>query len=356
MRVLVIGAGAIGTFIGSKLAQAGQSVTLVGRPTFAGEVAEQGLRLQDERGSHVIHNINAVGSIAEAFALPDTVFDIAILTVKSYDTTTAIQELCAALQGQPPPSVLSMQNGVGNEATLATFIGGDKVIAGTLTTPVSVVGPGAVVVDRPSYYVGISAWQPTDSTVLVDATHHTLEQAGFDVRTYSNAVGMKWTKLLLNIVGNATSAILDMPAPESFADARVRAIESAAWREAFAVMAASHITPINLGSYPIQLFSYFSLICPPQLLGYLLHNRVSTARGAKMPSLHIDLQRGRTQSEISWLNGAIVNAGVACKVPTPINRMLTETVTHLAHHPAERAAWRHNIERLAATAAEYRHR
>ena len=71
MNTLIVGAGAIGCLIGSKLAQSGASVTLVGRKRFVAAVQANGLQIVDETGSHRIDDIFAVDSIAAAYSIPN---------------------------------------------------------------------------------------------------------------------------------------------------------------------------------------------------------------------------------------------------------------------------------------------
>jgi 2-dehydropantoate 2-reductase len=167
---------------------------------------------------------------------------------------------------------------------------------------------------------------------------------------------MKWTKLLMNMMGNATSAILDRTPARLFADARVVDLEIAAWREALAVMAAAHIPPVNLGSYPFAWLTPLIRLAPNSLLRGILRRQVSGARGDKLPSLHIDLHQGKRKSEIGWLNGAVVARGKQVGVATPINAMLTDTVTTLLANTNEQALWQGNVEKLAAAAREYQQR
>ena len=377
MKILVIGAGAIGCLVGGKLAQAGESVTLVGRPAFAAAVNQNGLRIHDEMGVHTVRSLHAVGRIADAFtpAIPgSSPYDLTILTVKSYDTALVLSELAPHLP-QAAAYLLSLQNGVGNEETIAAAYGPGRVLAGTLTTPVSVPAPGSIRIDRPSYRMGLSPWQtdvptavvptavvptavvptaavPTAAvpTAVVSATAAALARAGFKLRVYPHAQGMKWTKLLMNMVGNATSAILDQPPAALFADSRITDLEIAAWRETLAVMAAADIPPVNLGSYPFATLAPLIRHAPRPLLAAVLRRQVGGARGSKLPSLHIDLHQGKAKSEIGWLNGAVVKRGASVGVATPVNRALTDTLTHLLSHPDERAQWRGQVARLVAAA------
>lgn len=351
----MIGAGAIGCLVGGKLALAGETVTLVGRANFAAAVAENGLQLRTGADEQLIRTVSAVGSMADAFVSSSNApYDLAILTVKSYDTATALEELSAAAPAQQRPALLSLQNGVGNEEAIATAWGDAQVIAGTLTTPVSVHGPGQIRIDRPSYTMGLSPWSPRTSSVLVEESHAAFVRAGFKAKLYAHAQGMKWTKLLMNMMGNATSAILDQPPAQLFADARVVDIEIGAWREALAVMAAAQIPPVNLGSYPFRWLAPLIRLAPNVLLRPILRRQVSGARGDKLPSLHIDLHQGKRKSEIGWLNGAVVTSGKAVGVSTPINAMLTDTVTALMGNAQEQESWKGNIEKLAASVQKYK--
>ena len=94
LRILTIGAGAIGCFVGGKMASAGHTVTLVGRARTAAALQSRGLELYSADGAvERVPSISAVASVQEAF--PGT-FDVAVLAVKSYDTATALDELASS--------------------------------------------------------------------------------------------------------------------------------------------------------------------------------------------------------------------------------------------------------------------
>jgi 2-dehydropantoate 2-reductase len=356
LKFLVIGAGAIGCLVGGKLAQAGYAVTLVGRQSFAAAVQQRGLLLSDEDGQHTIAGITPTASIADAFAQRGDSYDLAIIAVKSYDTAAALDELTAAIASSAArsPAVLSLQNGVGNEETIAAVAGGAAVIAGSITTPVSVSDPGAIHVEKPSYHVYLSAWHSAVPLTTITTTQEAFSRAGFRVLVYANAQGMKWTKLLMNIMGNASSAILDMPPNELFANPMLVNIEIDAWRETLTVMRRAGFPPVNMGSYPFRLLAPLIRYTPSTFLRPFLRTRVGSARGGKMPSLHIDLHSGKLQSEIMWLNGAVARKADEFKLPAPINRMLTDSLSSLVGDERNQAAWRHNTKRFIATADEYR--
>ena len=165
MRVLIIGAGAVGTFVGARLALAGHDVTLVGRPGLAAAVRAGGLTLIEPSGSRHTTAVRAVDSIAAAFTRSASTsaltsasaspYDLALITVKAYDTADVIAELMATGAGQIPP-LLTLQNGVGNEEALAEAFGADRIISGAIDTPVSVPAPGQVQVHRERFKAGVA--------------------------------------------------------------------------------------------------------------------------------------------------------------------------------------------------------
>ena len=349
MNVLIVGAGAIGCLIGGKLARDNQQVTLAGRPTFVEAVRRRGLLLGDETGNHTVRNVRAVASPLEALSRSETAFDLVIFTVKSYDTAGAIGDLCAALDatGAPPPALLSVQNGVGNEDALAAALPSVTVLAGSITTPVSVEGPGSIHVDKPRYGLGLGVWRGgAGGPALFDSTCHLVESGGFTVTRYANAQAMKWTKLLMNMMGNATCAILDEPPQTAFADGKIVDLEISAWREALAVMAAAGIPALNMDKYPFAMLAPLIRYAPKALMRPILRSQIGGARGGKLPSLHIDLHGGKGRSEVGWLNGAVVRKGGEVGVATPVNQVLAEVLSDLVAHPDEIGGWRSNHARL----------
>lgn len=356
-NVLIIGAGAIGGLVGGKLAMASQQVTLVGRHAFVEQVRTRGLQLTDETGAHTVRALRAASSMIEAYDRSPSAFDLAIFTVKSYDTAAAVEELRQALAdtGAPAPALLSVQNGVGNEEMLVQVAANASVIAGSITTPVSVEAPGVIRIDKPSYGLGLAVWREKESagegesqSAVFDGVCGLMAMAGFAVKPYASAASMKWTKLLMNMMGNATCAILDEAPAAVFADNRMVDIEIAAWREALAVMRAAGIAPVDLERYPFGKLAPLIRYAPAAWMRPILRKQIGGARGGKMPSLHIDLHGGKGKSEVRWLNGAVVEKGKTVSVATPVNAALTEILLRLVVHPEECADWQGAHQRLWA--------
>ena len=346
MRILVVGAGAIGGYVGAKMALAGHDVTLVGRQPLADAVAARGLRLIEPDGECEIRECRAVASVAAAFDASRR-YDLVLFTVKTYDTQSAIDELRP--YAQCVDRFLSLQNGVSGEDALSEAFGPERIIAGTILNPVSIREPGVVVLERRRGGIGIASLRIGESANrLTNQLADQLRQAGFRTRAYADYRAMKWSKLLLNLIGNATSAILDLNTMEIFRDRRLFAVEVAAVREALRVARAQGIRFVNLPGYPVSLFAAAVRTLPLSLLQPVLIPLVAKGRGSKMPSLHIDLWCGKLRSEIDELNGAVARIGTRLNIPTPANALLLTIFKDLQSGRAERAEWRRRADRLWA--------
>ena len=314
MRLLVVGAGAIGQWIGANLLQAGADVVFVGREKFTQAAQRDGLRVQlpDDSAWH-LQNIVARERVANAAS--DVPFDAIALCVKAYAVEDAMCEIDNAGVFTPHTRVICFQNGIGAEEMAARFIGGDRVVAGTLTSAVSLVDATTVKLERAKGGVGL--------TRVVDVF-----TAAPLLRTkiFADASAMKWSKLLLNLVGNATSAIYHRRVADLLADDVTAKIEMQQLREAVAVMRAVGIRAVNLPGAPAKWFALAIQTLPDPLLRWALRRFFANARGDKWPSFYYDAINKTGRSEVMWLNGAVSDWGRRFGVPTPVNDELTRKV------------------------------
>jgi 2-dehydropantoate 2-reductase len=342
MHVLVIGAGAVGGLLGGRAALAGHQVTLTGRAHFVAAVRRAGLTLVEADGTRRAAPVSAVESLAEAFQRGAT-YDIALLTVKAYDTAGAADELRAATAAPPP--ILTLQNGVGNEEQLAQVFGLDAVVAGAIDTPVSVPSPGVVVIRRNRFRAGLAR---VGLQSPLAAALSLLREAGLDATTYDDYRRLKWSKLLLNLPANALCAILDWSPAQVMAHPLAARLEGRAWQEAFRVMHRLGVRPLALAGYPLSAVAPFVRRLPPALLARLMARTVAGGRGGKQPSLRMALNAGQ-RSEVTWLNGAVAAYARQLGAPAPVNAAYTQVLTALTEGHAPRDAWRGRPERLAVS-------
>jgi 2-dehydropantoate 2-reductase len=338
MRLLFLGAGAIGTYVGGSLASAGHQVAYSEQPDAAATIAAQGLRLTRDGRTTSVRDV-AIFDSADA-ALAAGPYDACVFALKSFDTGPALDGLIAT--GADVPPVLSLQNGVDNEPLIAAKLGTDRVVTGTVTTAVGKPGTGQVIEEK-RRGIGIALDHPLGER-LVGA----LNDAHLNGRGYPEPGPMKWSKLLTNLTGNATSAILDEPVSALFADDRLYEVELAVLRECLAVMDALGHRPVDLPGTPVRALALAATRLPRFVAQPALTRFLGGGRGDKMPSFHIDLYSGRGRTEVGYLNGAVVRHGEAHGVPTPVNRVLTETLEALSsgHQPLD--TYRHDPDALLA--------
>src|SRR5512139_838645 len=344
LNVLVFGAGAIGTYIGGSLVLAGHQVVFVEQQKVVDELRERGLRLDltldERRKTKEASVINSsafviVSSLDEALRYGP--FDLALFALKSFDTQAALEGMLPFADKLPP--LLCLSNGVSNEPAIAEALGNDKVIYGTVTTAIGRRGAGDIVLEK-LRGVGVAKGHP-----LSEKVHAALDAAYLNSRLFDDAASMKWSKMLTNLLANPTSAILDMTAAEVFGNRDLYRLEIAMLRECLAVMEAQNIKVVDLPGTPVRALAFATRL-PLWLSKPFLSKAAGAGRGAKMPSFHIDLYSGRGRSEVEYLHGEVVRAGEKCNVPTPVNRVLTETLMALTNKEIPLDEFAHKPEKL----------
>ena len=370
-NILTFGAGALGTYISGSLALAGHNVVLVEQPAVAEELRQRGLRLDltiDERRKHALPlrgaSRSGVDGTKDAFLLPPSSFvvadsledalkfwpfDVAIFALKSFDTAAALEGLKPFAEKLPP--ILCLSNGVDNEPALAAALreaspwdGADKVIYGTVTSAIGRRAAGDIVLEK-LRGIGIADGHPLSSKLVT-----AFNAAMLNAELFPNALSMKWSKMLTNLIANPISAILDMTAAQIFADKRLYRLEIEMLRECLAVMEAQNLEVVNLPGTPVRALAFATKL-PLWLSKPLLGRAAGSGRGAKMPSFHIDLHSGRGKSEVDFLHGAVVRAGREVGVPTPVNKVLTETLLALTNKEIPLEAFAGKPEKLLSKLA-----
>lgn len=287
--VTVMGAGAVGCFFGARLQQAGHEVTLIGRAALVEAVAAHGLHLT-MRGFDGFLPIQVSVSPQAACGA-----QLLLFCVKSGDTESAGAALLPFLDPQCP--VLSLQNGVDNAGRLAAVLG-REVIGAAVYVAAEMAGPGHVL----HHGRGEILMAQTSAS---EALARALNGAGIPTTVTARVEDALWSKLTVNCVYNALSALTQLSYGELLALPGMREVMHDVFQECWQVAAASGVRlPENLWD---------------EVLGV----------GVSMPGQHSstaqDVARGR-RSEIDYINGHIVREGERVKVATPVNRCLHSLV------------------------------
>lgn len=343
-RVVILGAGALGTLVGAYLLKGGLPVIFIGRP---GSIeALQAGDLVLERPWHrpyLLPRVRAASGLGDLAPRELADVSLVVLTTKVHDTALAVADLASYLPLDVP--LLVLQNGVGGVELAREQIGARPLIAGTATLVASRPAPGVVRNASRRGGVGVASVTAVAGTLERSAF---LLASGLPVRTYTDYRAMVWSKLLLNILGNALPAIVARPPERVFADLALCRLEVAAFREALAVMRAQGLAPVSLPGWPVPLIARLLDGLPLTALHRLLPYLVAHGRGGKPPSLQVDLERGLRESEVEYLNGAVVRTGRELGVAVPANALIYRTLSAMAQGSIPRDAYVANPHSLLA--------
>ncbi|WP_415378616.1 ketopantoate reductase family protein [Halosimplex sp. TS25] len=283
MRVLVFGAGSLGSLLGGLLARA-HEVTLIGRDPHVERIRDAGLRIEGE----VLARVRP----AAVTTVPDGRFDLAVVTVKAFDTDAAAAALADADLG----GVLSLQNGLGNEERLADELA-CPVLAGTCTYGARLRGPGRVeCTGRGEVVLG-----PPDggSSPHADRVGAAFDAADVETTVAADMPRRLWEKLAVNAGINAVTALVRaengaLSEGPAGVPARRAAVETAA---------VARERGIDLSDEAAA-----SAV-----------ERVADATAANRSSMLQDIEAGE-RTEVDAINGAVVDRAEG---PVPVNETLT---------------------------------
>ena len=137
MRIVVMGSGGTGGYFGAKLARAGEDVTFVARGAHLAAIVASGLRIRSATEGEWVVRAPAVERLE---GLPPA--DLVLFCVKSFDTEEAAALIRPVIG--PHTGVLSIQNGVDNEATLGRVLGPGHVLGGAVRVFATIEAPGVI--------------------------------------------------------------------------------------------------------------------------------------------------------------------------------------------------------------------
>ncbi|MFO0749344.1 MAG: 2-dehydropantoate 2-reductase [Myxococcota bacterium] len=313
-RVGVMGAGAIGCYVGGRLAAHGVPVVLVGRPSLAAEVAAHGLHLSDYRGWRADPSVALASDVA---ALADC--DVVLVTVKSADTAAAGASLAPVLRAGAV--VVSFQNGVSNADALRAALPGREVIQGMV--PFNVLRE-----DGARFHQGTSGKLALQSAAAVAPLVAALVAAGLPTSAHADMVGVAWGKLLMNL-NNAVNALAGVPIKAMIAQRGYRRIMAACLREGLAALAAARIRPVLPIAAPARLVPM--ILGAPDFLFRVIARPMIAVDPHARSSMWDDLTRGRT-TEIDVLNGEVVRLAARVGTAAPVNAAIVALVKAAEGH------------------------
>ncbi|ARU54710.1 2-dehydropantoate 2-reductase [Oleiphilus messinensis] len=310
MRVVVLGAGAVGCFLGGCLQASGVKVSYIGRQRIKNIVTEFGLTVSDWKGRLVSFAPEAVDYHKSGECL--TYADIILVTVKSGDTASAAKTIKE--YASPRALVVSFQNGVCNSDVLRANLPGFKVLSGMIPFNVA-EQPGG------RFHSG------TEGDLFIeelDDAHRSLlnlfQGAGVGIVARSDMASVQWSKLVLNL-NNSINALSGLALKEQLMDRTYRQVVSAATAEGLTVLKAAGITPVRTGKVVPQLVPHVLKL--PNFMFLKVASAMIKIDESARSSMQDDLRLGR-RTEVDYLNGEIVKLAARVGVEAPVNSRIVD--------------------------------
>jgi 2-dehydropantoate 2-reductase len=288
MRVAVLGAGAVGSYLGSCLATGGADVHLIARGAHLAALRERGLTLVTPDGERSTVEVQATGDPAEVGPV-----DVVLFMVKSYDTEEAARRL-PPLIGEGT-GVLSLQNGIDNEERIAAVVGKDHVLGGAAYILSAIEAPGLVRSGRARIVVGELA--PGAPSERVTRFVEVSRAGGIDAHAASDVVTVKWEKYVLLVAFSAVTATTQLTVGDIRASGAASALLRSIMTEAWSVGRALGV-PLADDLVDRQ------------------HALVLAQKDDEGTSLRHDLLTGH-RIELEALQGTLRRLGRETRVPTP---------------------------------------
>ena len=308
-KIGIMGAGAIGLYVGGMLAESGTRVVFAARGRTLASV-QRGLSLSSYDGFKAAlkpeqYEIGGVGGLSDC--------DVVLFCTKSGDTEAAALELAASLK--PDATIISLQNGVGNVELLKRLLAPHEVVAGTVPFNVVRLSPNAVHCSM-------------DGRVLIGpskASSTLAEVAGassLQLEIHDDLDAMQWGKLLLNL-NNGLNVISGKPLRQQFQDRGYRAALAMAMDELLAALDAADISVTRATRTNPRLIPKV-LRLPTWLFRFVARQQLRMDETARSSSWD-DLKTGR-EPETRFLNGAVCSLAEAHGRTAPVNALICRLV------------------------------
>lgn len=298
MKTVVVGAGAMGTFITARLSMAGHEVWLLEvNDTRVNKIREKGICLEENEERTVL-KFPTITSNPDEIGQPDAV----IMLVKAFDTEDAVKRVLPAISEKTV--VLTLQNGMGNIDQISNYITKERVIAGTTSHGALLIDDGHV------RHTGIG--DTIIGSVSADSEKYTakikelFDDSGIQTAISDDVTSLLWGKLLINMCINPLTAIMKIKNGKIVELPHLIEIIKQLLVESLKIVAK---IGVNI-PYDNPLEKVME-VC-----------RKTSQNNSSMLQ---DILAGR-KTEINQINGALVRYGEQCGVDTPVNKMLTELV------------------------------
>ncbi len=302
MRIAVFGTGAVGSYFGGRLAQAGEEVIFIARGEHLQALQGRGLRVDSTRGDFVLRPVQATDNPAQV-----GVVDVVLVGVKAWQVPGAAQAMRPMVG--PDTFVVPLQNGVEAPSQLAAVLGAQHVLGGLCKIISFIVGPGHIRHAGIEPYVAFGELDNHPSERAERLRQAFVQASGVTVEIPSDIQVAMWEKFLFIASFSGVGAVTRAPAGVLRSVPETRQLLEQAMREIFAVARTREIA----------------------LPGDIVDQTMAVVDGLPpdgTASMQRDIIEGRP-SELVSQNGAVVRLGQEAGVDTPLHRFIYHSLLPL---------------------------
>lgn len=290
MRIAIMGAGGIGGYYGTRLAQAGHDVAFITRGEHLRAIQRDGLRLTGPAGEVTIH--------AHATDDPETLepVDVVLFCVKLFDTEDAARAIAPLLARGGV--CITLQNGVDAAQRIGAILGRERVLGGVAFVSALIDTPGVIRYNSKAPSLKFGGARGSIGEVALQF-RDACRAAGFGAEVVKDIAATLWHKFVGLTVNASLTSLTRQPAGVVYHDPDILAQARAGFAEAAAVGRALGVTlPEDIVEWQTRNYQGF----PATMYASMYH----------------DLVRGK-RLELESLSGLVVREGRAHGIATPFH-------------------------------------
>ena len=317
MKIVILGAGALGTVLGAHLARAGEDVTLLARGQRAAYLQEHGATM-----TGLVDFTVPVRVVTDPSHIHDA--DVLIVTVKTHDMQPALH----SIKHLEVDSVASIQNGVLKNEQLAQTFGWAKVLGAMAAFSGAVLPTGTV---RFTVNQGLYLGElPEGTSTRVQTLGETFARAGILVQVTPSIQSFEWAKYLAFLSWMAPAVLTRLETYKFLQEAQTASIVAAILHEMTQIATRRAIVLEDITFFPTKTFSQLAfndLVTHLQQMGDEL---ASQAPLHKISTLQ-DVEQGK-RLEVEETLGYAVQQGVELGIPTPTMDVCYKLIAGINHY------------------------
>ncbi|RJP28725.1 MAG: 2-dehydropantoate 2-reductase [Candidatus Omnitrophota bacterium] len=297
MKIVIVGAGAIGSLLAAMLSKTKEEVWVLEKDKERSAIINKhGISIEGVSGSWNA-KVKATVDVSEVDKA-----DLVLICVKSYDTKKAVLSAKPLLHKNTV--VLTLQNGIGNIEVISEIIGENMVMGGATSQGATLIKPAHVRhAGKGETVIGFIDGR---TTVEIRSIRELFNKAGLEIKISRDIKSVLWSKLIVNVGINAISALTRMKNGKLIEFEGTRKILRAAVSEAVRIAKRKRVKLI----YDDPL-AKVEAVCE------------STAQN--ISSMLQDVLN-KKKTEIDYINGVVVRLGQELSIPTPVNSLLVDLV------------------------------